>query len=82
MSSNNRTERLFDVSFSMINENEYSLIVNAIKRQVDYYRNRVFNQSSVLSQSQLNWSKHNLSIYNDLYNKIIHDYNNIVKVNA
>ncbi len=75
-------EKRYDVSFSMVNEDEYNLIVNAIKRQVDYYRNRVFNQCNVLSESQLNWSKHNLSIYNDLYNKIIHDYNNVVKVNA
>ena len=75
-------DRLYDVSFSMINEKEYQLIINAIKRQVDYYRNRVFNQSNVLTDSQLNWSKHNLSIYKDLYNKIIHDYNNVVKVNA
>lgn len=82
MTTNNKSERRFDVSFSMVNENEYSLIVNAIKRQVDYYRNRVFNQCNVLSESQLNWSKHNYAIYNDLYNKIIHDYNNVVKVNA
>lgn len=81
-SINKNIEKRYDVSFSMVNENEYALIVNAIKRQVDYYRNRVFNQCNVLSESQLNWSKHNLSIYNDLYNKIIHDYNNVVKVNA
>lgn len=81
-SRNKNIEKRYDVSFSMVNENEYALIVNAIKRQVDYYRNRVFNQCNVLSESQLNWSKHNLSIYNDLYNKIIHDYNNVVKVNA
>ena len=79
---NNEVEKRFDVSFSMVNENEYALIVNAIKRQVDYYRNRVFNQSNVLSENQLNWSKHNLTIYNDLYTKIIHDYNNVVKINA
>ena len=78
----NEVERRFDVSFSMVNDDEYLLIVNAIKRQVDYYRNRVFNQCNVLSESQLNWSKHNLSIYNDLYNKIIHDHDNVVKVNA
>ena len=81
-SRNKNIEKRYDVSFSMVNENEYALIVNAIKRQVDYYRNRVFNQCNVLSESQLNWSKHNLSIYNGLYNKIIHDYNNVVKVNA
>lgn len=81
-SRNKNIEKRYDVSFSMVNEDEYNLIVNAIKRQVDYYRNRVFNQCNVLSESQLNWSKHNLSIYNDLYNKIIHDYNNVVKVNA
>ena len=81
-SKKNNIEKRYDVSFSMVNENEYALIVNAIKRQVDYYRNRVFNQCNVLSESQLNWSKHNLTIYNDLYNKIIHDYNNVVKVNA
>ena len=79
---NKKIEKRFDVSFSMVNENEYGLIVNAIKRQVDYYRNRVFNQCNALSDSQLNWSKHNLTIYNDLYNKIIHDYNNVVKINA
>lgn len=82
MTSKKNIEKRYDVSFSMVNEDEYNLIVNAIKRQVDYYRNRVFNQCNVLSESQLNWSKHNLSIYNDLYNKIIHDYNNVVKVNA
>lgn len=81
-SRNKNIEKRYDVSFSMVNENEYALIVNALKRQVDYYRNRVFNQCNVLSESQLNWSKHNLSIYNGLYNKIIHDYNNVVKVNA
>ena len=75
-------EKKFDVTFTMVNEQEAALIINAIKRQVDYYRNRVFNQFNVLSESQLNWSKHNYSIYNDLYNKIIHDYNNVVKVNA
>lgn len=80
MTSNN--DKLFDVSFSMINEYEYKLIINAIKRQVDYYRNRVFNQCNVLSKSQLNWSKHNYTIYNDLYNKIIQDYDNVVKVGA
>ena len=79
---NKNIEKRYDVSFSMVNENEYALIVNAIKRQVDYYRNRVFNQCNVLSESQLNWSKHNLSIYNDLYNKIIQDYDNVVKVGA
>lgn len=81
-SINKNIEKRYDVSFSMLNENEYSLIVNAIKRQVDYYRNRVFNQYNVLSESQLNWSKHNYTIYNDLYNKIIQDYDNVVKVGA
>lgn len=80
--STNKSEKRFDVSFSMVNENEFALIVNAIKRQVDYYRNRVFNQCNVLTESQLNWSKHNYAIYNDLYNKILQDYNNVVKVNA
>ncbi len=80
--NNNKIEKRFDVSFSMVNENEFNLIVNAIKRQVDYYRNRVFNQCNVLSESQLNWSKHNLAIYKDLYNKIINDYDNVVKFNA
>ena len=80
--STNNNEKRFDVSFSMVNANEFALIVNAIKRQVDYYRNRVFNQCNVLSDSQLNWSKHNYAIYNDLYNKILQDYNNVVKVNA
>lgn len=78
MSNDNRK---YDVTFSLVNEHEYSLIVNAIKRQVDYYRNRVFNQSNVLSDNHLNWSKHNYAIYNNLYNKILHDYNNVVKVN-
>ena len=41
MTSKNKIEKRFDVSFSMVNENEFNLIVNAIKRQVDYYRNRV-----------------------------------------
>lgn len=80
--NNNKIEKRFDVSFSMVNENEFNLIVNAIKRQVDYYRNRVFNQCNVLSESQLNWSKHNLAIYKDLYDKIINDYDNVVKCNA
>lgn len=80
--NNNKIEKRFDVSFSMVNENEFNLIVNAIKRQVDYYRNRVFNQCNVLSDSQLNWSKHNLAIYKDLYDKIINDYDNVVKCNA
>ena len=75
-----KNEKLFDVSFSMVNEYEYKLIINAIKRQVDYYRNQVFNQCNVLSENKLNWCKHNYSIYNDLYNKIIHDYDNVVKV--
>lgn len=82
MTSKKSNDKLYDVSFSMVNEDEYYLIVNAIKRQVDYYRSRVYNQSNVLSESQLNWCKHNLSIYNDLYSKIIHDYNNVVKINA
>ena len=77
-----KVQAQFDVTFTMVNEQEATLIINAIKRQVDYYRNRVFNQCNVLSESQLNWSKHNYSIYNDLYNKIIHDYHNVVKVNA
>lgn len=77
-----KNEKLFDVSFSMVNEYEYKLIINAIKRQVDYYRNQVFNQCNVLSENKLNWCKHNYSIYNDLYNKIIHDYDNVVKVSA
>lgn len=81
-SKNKKIEKRFDVSFSMVNENEFNLIVNAIKRQVDYYRNRVFSQCNVLNESQLAWSKHNLAIYNDLYNKIINDYNNVVKFNA
>ena len=80
--NNNKIEKRFDVSFSMVNENEFNLIVNAIKRQVDYYRNRVFNQCNVLSESQLNWSKHNLAIYKDLYDKIINDYDNVVKCNS
>lgn len=80
MTRNN--DKLFDVSFSMINEYEYKLIINAIKRQVDYYRSRVFNQYNFLSESQLNWSKHNYTIYNNLYNKIIQDYDNVVKVGA
>lgn len=82
LKNNNKIEKRFDVSFSMVNENEFNLIVNAIKRQVDYYRNRVFNQCNVLSESQLNWSKHNLAIYKDLYDKIINDYDNVVKCNA
>ena len=82
MTSKKNIEKRYDVSFSMVNEDEYRLIVNAIKRQVDYYRNRVFTQSNVLSEDAMNWSKHNLAIYNDLYNKIIHDYDNVVKMNA
>lgn len=78
----NDNDKRYTVTFSLVSDREYRLIINAIKRQVDYYRNRVFNQCNVLSESQLNWSKHNLTIYNDLYNKIIHDHDNVVKVNA
>ena len=75
-------DRLYDVSFSMINEKEYQLIINAIKRQVDYYRNKVFNSSNVLNDYALYHTKYNYKVYCDLYNKIINDYNNVVKCNA
>ena len=83
MSSNYyENDKRFNVSFSMINHNEFKLIVNALKRQVDYYRNRVFNQYNVLTTSELNWSKHNLNVYKELYSKILHDNANVVKFNA
>lgn len=78
----NITERKFDVSFTMVNEYEYKLIINAIKRQVDYYRNKVFNESNTLTDFNLIKYKSNYKIYSDLYNKIINDYDNVVKCNA
>ena len=80
---------LYDISFSMINDKEYQLIVNAIKRQVDYYRNKVFNSCNVLNENvYLNEStnkydvKYNYKVYCNLYEKIKNDYSNIVKSNA
>lgn len=70
---------LYDVSFSMINDKEYRLIINAIKRQVDYYRTKVFDNKNVLNEYAYNTCKSNYKIYKDLYNKIISDYNSVVK---
>ena len=78
----NTIDKLYDVSFSMINEKEYLLIINAIKRQVDYYRNKVFNGSNVMNDYALSHTKYNYKVYCDLYDKIIRDYNNVVKYNA
>lgn len=75
----NDNSRKFDVSFSMLTSHEYELIVNAIKRQVDYFRNKVFNSSNALSDYALIQYKSNYKIYVNLYNKIINDYNNVVK---
>ena len=73
---------LYDISFSMINDKEYQLIVNAIKRQVDYYRNKVFNSCNVLNENALCNIKYNYKVYCNLYEKIKNDYSNIVKSNA
>lgn len=77
-----RNQKLYDVSFTMVNEKEYKLIVNAIKRQVDYYRNRVYNCSNVLNQNALYNIKYNYKVYCDLYEKVLKDYDNVVKFNA
>lgn len=77
-----RNQKLYDVSFSMVNDKEYKLIVNAIKRQVDYYRNKVYNCPNVLNQNALYNIKYNYKVYCDLYSKILKDYDNVVKVNA
>lgn len=76
------TNRKYDVSFSMVNEEEFSLIVNAIKRQVDYYRNKLFSSENTLNDYALGKVKHNYKIYCDLYSKIITDYNDVVKLDA
>lgn len=77
-----RNQKLYDVSFTMVNEKEYKLIVNAIKRQVDYYRNKVYNCSNVLNQNALYNIKYNYKVYCDLYEKVLKDCDNVVKVNA
>lgn len=71
-------EKKYNASFSMVNEKEFALIVNAIKRQVDYYKNRVINSRS--NEYALIQCKNNLKMYNDLYNKIIQDYQGKVKI--
>lgn len=70
--------QLYDVSFSMINNREYKLIINALKRQVDYYRTKVFDNKNVLNEYAYGQCKLNYKTYLDLYNKIINDYNNVV----
>ena len=75
-------QKKFDVSFSMLTEQEYGLVVNAIKRQVDYFRTKVFNHENALSDYALTQYKINYKFYNDLYKKIITDYNNVVKCNV
>lgn len=77
-----RNQKLYDVSFTMLTEKEYKLIVNAIKRQVDYYRNRVYNCSNVLNQQALYNINCNYKVYCDLYEKVVKDYDNVLKVNA
>lgn len=74
--------KLYDVSFSMINDREYRLIINAIKRQVDYYRTKVFDNKNVLNEYAYNTCKFNYKTYKDLYDKIINDYNDVVKCNV
>lgn len=71
----------YDVSFSMVNDREFELIVNAIKRQVDYYRNRVFNINDNTDEKSVNNIKYCYKIYCDLYKKIINDFENTVKAN-
>lgn len=72
--------RTYTISFSMISNREYDLIVNAIKRQVDYYRNKVFNSKELpISEFKLIEYKTIYKTYNDLYNKIINDYQDVVK---
>lgn len=72
--------RLYDVSFSMINDKEYRLIINAIKRQVDYYRTKVFDNKNVLNEYAYGQCKSNYKTYLNLYNKIISDYNSVVNL--
>lgn len=67
----------YTVSFSMISSKEYELIINALKRQVDYYRNRVFNNDAT-NDNMLYHLKYNYKVYCDLYEKIINDYNKVV----
>lgn len=73
-------EKKYNASFSMVNEKEFALIVNAIKRQVDYYKNRVINSRSTINEYALIQCKNNLKMYNDLYDKIIQDYQGKVKI--
>ena len=73
-------DKKYNASFSMVSEKEFSLIVNAIKRQVDYYKNRVINSRSTINEYALIQCKNNLKMYNDLYDKIIQDYNGKVKI--
>ena len=68
----------YDIHVRMINHREHELIVNAIKRQVDYYRNRVFNLKPNTDDKSANNTKYNYKVYCDLYDKIIKDYNDIV----
>ena len=77
-----RNQKLYDLSFTMINDKEYKLIVNAIKRQVDYYRNKVYNSPNVLNKNALYNIKYNYKVYCDLYEKVLKNYDNVVKVNA
>lgn len=73
-------DKKYNASFSMVSEKEFALIVNAIKRQVDYYKNRVINSRSTINEFALIQCKNNLKMYNDLYDKIIQDYNGKVKI--
>jgi len=74
----------YDLLFSNLTIREYSLVVNAIKRQVDYFRNKVFNsdKSPVSNEYTLMHYKSCYKTYTNLYNKIINDYNSIVKCDA
>lgn len=73
----------YDLLFSNLTIREYNLVVNAIKRQVDYYRNKVFTNKDNENTDYFNYHiKYNYKVYCDLYKKIINDYNNIVNCDA
>lgn len=75
-------DKKYTVTFSLVNDREYRLIINAIKRQVDYYTNRVIDSENTMNEKALISCKYNLKVYKDLYNKIISDYDNVVKCNG
>lgn len=71
-------DNYYNLMITRLELSEYKLVVNAIKRQVDYYRSRVFDIKDD-STEQAHALKHHYKIYQDLYNKIICDYEKIVK---